>query len=188
VELNELKDYTVLSDRTPHAGTTVTLHPKPEIVMDEVFDQAQKQLLCSEIEIELTLDSESVVVPRSVPDVSDEDVLQAKQQWKAEFGNETFEWRGIAGETNLALSLAYRKTIERPTFLDQFGTPLLFGPSGGIRWPVVAICGFRGDGRGSARRGSGESELCACRRSKLRRGLGATAWSQLRWTTRGREQ
>ncbi len=147
VGLNELRDYTVFSDRILPAGTTVTLHLKPDRVMDEVFDQAQKQLLCSEIETELILDSKSVVVPMSVPNVSDEDVLEAKQQRKADLGIETFQWRGIAGETELALSLAYRKTSERPSFLDRFGTPLLFGTYSGIRWPMVAICGFRGNFR-----------------------------------------
>jgi hypothetical protein len=145
VELKELKDYTVFSDRVLAPGTTVTLQLKPDIVIDEVFDEARKQLLCSEIEIELTIDSDSSAVPRSVPNVSDEDVLEAKQQRKDELGIETFQWRGGAGETELALSLAYRKTSGRPTFLDQSGTPLLFGPSGGMRWPVIAICGFRGN-------------------------------------------
>jgi hypothetical protein len=121
------------------------LHLKPDIVMDEVFDQARQQLLCSEIETQLTLDTETYVVPISVPSVSDEDLLQAKQQRKLELGIETFDWRGATGETELALSLAYRKGSERPSFLDQSGAPLLSGVSGGIRWPVVAICGFRGN-------------------------------------------
>jgi hypothetical protein len=144
VKLQELKDYTVFSDRVLAPGTTVTLQLKPDVVIDEVFDQARNQLLCSEIEIELTIDSDRTVVPRSVPNVSDEVILEAKQQRKAELGIETFQWRGVSGETELALGFAYRKTSGCPTFLDQYGTPLLVGPPGGIRWPVAAICGFRG--------------------------------------------
>jgi hypothetical protein len=48
------------------AGTTVTLHLKPDRVMDEVFDQAEKQLLCSEIETELILDSEVSCAQRNL--------------------------------------------------------------------------------------------------------------------------
>ena len=145
VELKELKDYTVFSDRVLSPGTTVTLQLKPDVVIDEVCDQARKQLLCSEIEMEFTIDSDSFVVPQSVPNVSDEDVLEVIQQRKAELGIDTFQWRGSAGETELALGLAYRKTSGRPTFLDQSGAPLLVRPSGGIRWPIVSICGFCGN-------------------------------------------
>jgi hypothetical protein len=145
VELNELRDYTVFSERILAPGTTVTLHLKPGIVIDEVFDQGRKQLLCSEIETEFELDSARTVVPKSVPDVSDEDVLEAKREWKTGLGIEVFHWRGVAGQTELSLGLAYRKTDARPSFLDASGTPLLWGTHGGIRWPVGAICGFRGN-------------------------------------------
>jgi hypothetical protein len=145
VELKELKDYTVFSDRVLSAGTTVTLQLKPDIVIDEVFDQARKQLLCSEIEMEFAIDSDTFLIPRAVPDVSDKDILEAKQQQKAALGIDTFQWRGSAGEAELALGFAFRKTSGRPSFLDQSETPVLFGPSVGIRWPLVAICGFCGN-------------------------------------------
>ena len=145
VEIRELKDYTVFSDSPMRPGTMVTLSLKPEIVIDELFEQARRQFLCSEIPLVFQMDSDIVTLPRSVPDISDEDLLGPKQPLKSALGIDTFKWRGSRGEIELAFSLAFRKTSGRPTFLDQTKTPILFGPDGGIRWPSLTICGFRGN-------------------------------------------
>lgn len=145
VELKELKDYTVFSDQAMTPGTTITLFLKSDLVIDELFDQCQRQILCGEIPIEFRIDSDAIAVSPSVPDVLDVDLLGAKEARKSEFGIETFKWRGRKGEIELAFSLAFRRTGGRPTFLDQGGSPLLSGPDGGIRWPSLAICGFRGN-------------------------------------------
>lgn len=145
VELQELKDYTVFSDHGMASGTTITLHLRSNIVIDELFDRARNQLLCSEIPVEFNIDSDVVTTPTSVPDISDDELLGAKIQRKAEFAIDTFHWRGEVNNVELELCLAYRMHGDHPSFLDASGAPLLHGPHGGIRWPSVAICGFRGN-------------------------------------------
>jgi hypothetical protein len=145
VEIRELKDFTVFSDEPMAPGTTVTLHLKPDLVLDELFEQARCQFLCSEIPLEFRIDSDTIAIPSFVPDVLDEDLLGAKQPRKSELEVETFKWRGRRGEIELAFALAFRRTSSRPTFMGMDGAPILSGPDGGIRWPSLAICGFRGN-------------------------------------------
>ena len=145
VELRELKDYTVFSDHHMDSGTTITLDLRSDIVVDELFDRARNQLLCSEIPVEFNIDSDVVKALKNVPDVSDEELLGAKRHRMAEFAIETFHWCSEANNVELQLCLAYRMDRWHPSFLDASGAPLLHGPQGGIRWPSVAICGFRGN-------------------------------------------
>ena len=144
VEIEGLKDYTVFSDRGMLPGTTVTLELRSDIVIDDLYELATNQVLCSEIPIEFKIDSEIACVPDSVPDVDDKFLLGPKFDRRAELGIEIFKWRGGIGEIEIALSLAYRRAAGRPTFLEQ-GAPILFsGPEGRIHFPISAICGFRG--------------------------------------------
>lgn len=143
IELGDLKDYTVFSYMQLTPGTVVTLYLKPGILIDDVFEQTRKELLCSEVEIALALDEDRLMIPTVPPDVSDEGILDAKQSKKSELGIETFGWRGSMGNTDLTLGIAYRVLEDgTATFLDESQTPLLQGRMG-IRPPQTAICGFR---------------------------------------------
>ena len=141
VELGDLKDYTVFSHTEQSPGTTITLYLKDEIVVDEVFDQTRRQLLCSEVQVVFTLDDEAATIPSRTPPVSDASILLAKQSKKNDLGIETFRWEGTIGETELTLGFAFRLSNGRATFLDEENTPLLLG-SRGIRFPLHAVCGF----------------------------------------------
>jgi Histidine kinase-, DNA gyrase B-, and HSP90-like ATPase len=145
VELGDLKDYTVFSPKNLTAGTTVTLHLKPAIVLDEVFEQTQRQLLCSEIEITLALDDDRSKIPITTPTISDEYLLQAKFPRKKELGIETFKWSGSLGNTELAMGLVYRISNGRATFVDDSSRQMMFGlgPPGPMLQPRTAICGFQ---------------------------------------------
>jgi hypothetical protein len=145
VELRELKDYTVFSSTAMLPGMTVALHLKPAFVIDELYEHAQGQLLCSEIPIQFRIDSDAVLIPSSVPDVTDAELLGPTEPRNKEPGIETFSWKGVKDEVELAFNLAFRRTAGRPSFLDENGGPLLSGPEGGIHWPSLAICGFRGN-------------------------------------------
>jgi hypothetical protein len=145
VELKELKDYTIFSDHDMLPGTTITLHLRSDVVIDELFDRARNQLLCSEIPVEFHIDSDVVTTPKSLKEISDEELLGAKKNRMAEFGIETFHWQRELNNVELQLCLAYRINSGPPSFLDATGAPLLHGLQGGMRWPSVGICGFRGN-------------------------------------------
>ena len=145
VELKELKDYTVFSDHDMLPGTTITLRLRSEVVIDELFDRARNQLLCSEIPVEFHIDSDVVTTPKRLTEISDEELLGAKKNRMAEFGIEAFHWQGELNNVEIQLCLAYRMNSGHPSFLDATGAPLLHGPQGGMRWPGVGICGFRGN-------------------------------------------
>ena len=99
VELSDLKDYTVFRRKLSTIGTTVTLQLNGGIVVDDVFEQTQKQLLCSEIELTLAIDQDEIKMPRTPPGISDEDLLSAKLLKKKELGIETFSWSGSLENT-----------------------------------------------------------------------------------------
>jgi hypothetical protein len=144
IELGDLKDYTVFSHKDSTAGTTVTLHLKPGVVVDEVFEQIQKQLLCSEIETTFLLDEDKFKIPTAVPGVPDEYLLEAKLPKKKELGIETFKWSGTLGNTDLALSLVYQLLDGHASFVDDSRRQIIFlGPPRGILQPRTAICGFQ---------------------------------------------
>jgi len=141
VELGDLKDYTVFSNTEQAAGTAIVLHLKDEVIVDEVFDQARKHVLCSEVQVLFTLDNETATIPSKVPPVTDTSILLAMQSKKVELGIETFHWSGALGNTEVALGFAYRITGGRATFLDEENTPILLSRTS-IRSPLHAICGF----------------------------------------------
>jgi hypothetical protein len=150
VELGDLKDYTVFSRSGSTAGTTVTLHLKPGIVVDEVFEQTQRQLLCSEIEITLALDNDRSEIPIHTPTISDEYLLEAKLPKKEELGIKTFKWSGTLGSTDLAMGLVYRVSDGRAAFVDESRRQIMFGlgQAGPMPRPRTAICGFQVGTRG----------------------------------------
>jgi hypothetical protein len=141
VELGDLKDYTVFSHLERSAGTTITLSLKDEMIIDEIFEQARKQILCSEVPLEFTLDDEVARIPVRTPSVSDANILLAMEPRKTELGIETFQWEGAVGDTELALGVGYRTKSGRATFLDEDNTPLLLAKNS-IRSPQQAVCGF----------------------------------------------
>ena len=145
VELGDLKDYTVFSHKNSTAGTTVTLHLKPGVVVDEVFEQIQKQLLCSDIETTFWLDEDKFKIPTAVPSVPDGYLLETKLPKQKELGIETFKWSGTSGNTDLALGLVYRVSDGRATFVDDSQRQILtgLGPPGPMLRPRTAICGFQ---------------------------------------------
>jgi hypothetical protein len=110
-----------------------------------VFEQIQRQLLCTEIETTLSLEGDRFEVPRATPGVSDEYLLGARLPRKQEFGIETFRWSGTSGGTELALGLLYRMADGRATFVDDFRRQIWYGlgPPGPMPQPRTAICGFQ---------------------------------------------
>ena len=141
VELGDLKDYTVFSSLERSAGTTIVLTLKDDMVVDEIFEQARKQILCSEVSLVFTLDDEVAQIPVRTPPVSDTNILLAIEPKKTQLGIETFQWEGAVGDTELALGIGYRMTSGRATFIDAESTPLLLARNS-IRSPLQAICGF----------------------------------------------
>jgi len=133
IELGDLKDYTVFSYKESTAGTTVTIHLKSEVIVDEVFEQVRKQLLCSEIEVTLSLDDDKFKLPTVTPSVSDEYLLEAKLPRKKELEIETFKWSGTLGNTDLALSLVYQLLDGHASFVDDSRRQIMFlGPPRGM--------------------------------------------------------
>lgn len=146
VELGDLKDYTVFSHKHSIIGTAVKLALKSGVVVDEVFEQTRKELLCSDVDVVLMLDEEQFEIPSVTPSVTDEDILDAKLSRQRELGIETFQWGGTVGETDLTMGFAYRTSNGRATFLDESKTPIVLG-STGIRSRKSAVCGFRTNAR-----------------------------------------
>lgn len=141
VSLGELKDYTVFKPVTRGCGTKVVLTLRGDVVFDDVFAQSRRMLLCSEIAVTLVLDGQATQVPQAVPDVSDTDILGSRRRVMEEFGVEIFRWRGVLGETELSLALAYRLVDGKATFLVDESSSLLHA-IGGIRQSKTSICGF----------------------------------------------
>jgi hypothetical protein len=143
IALDDLKDYTVFTDRELPCGTAVTLHLKPRVTIDDVYHQTRGQLLCSEVEILLVLDDETFVIPPTVPAVSETDILENRQRLMNDLGINIFQWKGTLGETELALGFAYRMLDGLPSFLSDDPQRSLIAVLPAIRMPRTAICGFQ---------------------------------------------
>lgn len=141
VSLDELKDYTVFQPVTRPCGTRIVLNFRDAAVFDDIFEQSKAMLLCSEIPVTLVIDSQEIQVPMAVPDVSDTDILGARNRVMEELGVQIFRWRGSLGETELTLGLAYRMEDGRATFLADPSSSLMTA-IGGHRYPRTSICGF----------------------------------------------
>jgi hypothetical protein len=141
VSLEELKEYTVFRPVKRPCGTQVVLTLHNDAVLDEVFAQSRGMLLCSEVAVSFSLDGEEVEVSRSVPDVSDHDILGSRNRVMDELGVRIFRWRGTAHETELALALAYRVVDGKATFLTDSASSLMTS-IGGLRNHKTSVCGF----------------------------------------------
>lgn len=97
VALDNMKDYTVFVTKELRCGTRIVLTLRPDVVVDEVFDQARRHLVCSAVEIILFLDDEEFAVSAIVPSVSALDIFGARQRLSDELGIQTFEWCGSFG-------------------------------------------------------------------------------------------
>jgi hypothetical protein len=141
VALDEMKDYTVFVTRPVRTGTSVTLHLKPSIVLDDVFERARASLLVAAVETTMFLDGEVTSVPRDVPDISAAELLGARQRAMEADGVRVFQRREEVNETELALAIAYRLKNGVPTFLANESESLTLGL--GFRFTRTAICGFQ---------------------------------------------
>lgn len=142
VSLGALRDYTVFAKHQRPCGTRLTLKLKPDASVDEIFDAAQRQIVCAEIEVKFARGSDSFTFPRHVPDVTDEDIMGARISLMASTGIKTFKWRGVRDDTEVAMGFAYLDGAGRPTFLmnpeKSVSSELPIVPFG-----TTAACGFR---------------------------------------------
>lgn len=141
VSLDELKDYTVFQPITRPCGTRIVLNFHNDAVFDDIFEHSKGMLLCSEIPVTLVIDDQEIQIPKTVPSVSDTDILGARNRVMDELGVQIFRWRGSLGETELSLGLAYRMVDGRATFLADSSSSLMTA-IGGLRHPRTSVCGF----------------------------------------------
>lgn len=141
VSLDDLKDYTVFEPVTRPAGTRITLTLNDPAVFDDVFARAKDALHCPPVPVTILLDGEETVLPVTVPDVSDDDILGGRSRILDDLGVKIFKWRGVVDDTELSLGLAYRIVDGKATFLAEPGASLQT-VMGHIRSPKASICGF----------------------------------------------
>jgi hypothetical protein len=141
VALDEMKDYTVFETRAVSTGTSVTLHLKPDVVLDDVFERTRASLLVAAVKLTMVLDGEVTTVPSTLPDISATELMGARLRALEAGGVRVFQWQGEVNETELALAIAYRMENGAPTFRANASESLTFGL--GFRFMQTAICGFK---------------------------------------------
>jgi hypothetical protein len=145
VSLSDTKDYTVFVKRKLNCGTKVVLHLKADVLMDDVYSSARKQVLCSSIPMTITFDGAPFDVPENLPAVSDLDVLGARQRLKDSPMNvRVFNWRGTRNDTEVAVGFAYRVHNGKAGFMGDDRNALSVSLDGlHTRSARTAICGFQ---------------------------------------------
>lgn len=141
VALDEMKDYTVFETRQVRMGTSVTLHLKPSVILDDVFERTRASLLVAAVELTMSLDGDVTTIPSTVLDVSAAELLGARLRAMEANGVRVFQSRAEVNETELALAIAYRLENGAPTFRANASESLTLGL--GFRFMRTAICGFQ---------------------------------------------
>ena len=75
VTLDELKDYTVFVTKALPVGTSVTLHLKPNVILDDIYERARGHLLSAAVPIKIMFEDEETLVLPNVSDVTAEQFL-----------------------------------------------------------------------------------------------------------------
>ncbi|SER90037.1 HD domain-containing protein [Sphingobium sp. YR768] len=140
VALDDLHDYTVFHATPARCGTTVTLHLRDDVALDDIYERTREQILCSEIPISFRLDDEESTLPDR-PALPEDRLLGSRAAIVDEYGIQVFRWSGSKGHTDASLLLAYRMVDGKPTFLLESGVSILNALPGLARG-VTGICGF----------------------------------------------
>jgi len=141
VSVSEFRDYTVFKEITRIAGTKISIHIKPEIVLDNLVSGLNDILLCSEIPIEIWNDDELFVVPTNVILPTLKNITEAKYEFALFQKIKEFVFEKQYDELEFKIKLLYRTGSNGTTFMleDGHNSIMIITKTSGIRF---ATCGF----------------------------------------------
>lgn len=142
VSLDELKDYTVFRECSMVTGTSVTLCLRPEVVVDDTFEQCRRLLISAAVPIELIFDGTADEIPPDVPDVTATRLLGPKMNSITADGLHVFQWRGQAKDVDVAVGLVYRIEDQETTFRLNQHTSVMARLDRSLGQITTAVCGF----------------------------------------------
>ncbi|WP_454830934.1 HD domain-containing protein [Pseudoxanthomonas wuyuanensis] len=141
VSLEELKDYTVFQECDLAPGTSVTLHLSNDIVIDDVFEECRRLVVCAAVPISIEIDGVVENLQAGVPALTSIDLLGPKIGLLNEnFG--VFEFRRDATDVEVSMAFAYRTIDGRPTFRQNEYTSVIGLLDHVFRQTRVSVCGF----------------------------------------------
>lgn len=142
VSLDELKDFTVFRECTMAPGTSVTLSLQEDIAIDDAFERCRRLLVAAAVPIQVSLDDLVEDISERVPDVTAERLLGAKMNAMDADGLQTFKWRGVRPDVDVAIGVVYRVVDEKITFCLNEHTSVLSRLDRGMSQATTAVCGF----------------------------------------------
>ncbi|MFK3647372.1 hypothetical protein ACI2IY_02910 [Lysobacter enzymogenes] len=141
VSLDELKDYTVFHECDATPGTSVTLHLADNLVIDDVFEECKRLVVCAAVPIELHIDGSIEHLPDSVRMLTANDLLGHKIELLNQ-GLQVFQWRKDAADVQVTMALAFRMIDNRPTFRVNDHTSVISWLDHAFRQVKTSVCGF----------------------------------------------
>lgn len=142
ISIGKLKDYTLFREQPLACGTRITLHLKDDIVIDDVYEQLKKHIICSEIDINFNIDQNLERLLNVPPKIDDRQLFGSKLRLKDKFSINTYEWRGREKDTALEIKFAYRMENGHATFMLNDQSSLLAATDNLFNVSRVGVCGF----------------------------------------------
>ncbi len=141
VQLAELKDFTVFTAVERPCGTTIKLKLKPDVIIDDVFTDLKRQLVCSMVPLTLVLDEAEEVIGRALPKVEEVALFGVRRLKAKELGVRCFNYSAELAGASVSFGLAYRTDGEITTFTAESGVALHRVLDSFYR-SQSAVCGF----------------------------------------------
>ncbi|WP_159389515.1 ATP-binding protein [Pseudomonas sp. S34] len=141
VQLAELKDFTVFSPTERSCGTTITLNLKPQVVIDEVFTDLKKLLLCSMVPLTIVLDETEERIDSDMPRIDEVALFGVRRLKAKELGVKIFNYCAKSADVVVSYGFAYREDGESTTYMAEPGTPM-YSVIENFHTSQSAVCGF----------------------------------------------
>jgi hypothetical protein len=141
VSLNELKDYTVFQECEITSGTVVTLHLFSDVVIDDVFEECKRMVMCAAVPISVEIDGVVENLESSVPRLTAIDLLGPKIGLLSD-SFRTYDFRCDDDDIDLSMTFAYRMVDGRPTFRLNEHTSVIGLLDHALHLTKVSVCGF----------------------------------------------
>ncbi|WP_410751617.1 ATP-binding protein [Citrobacter sp. U14242] len=141
VQLTELKDFTVFSPTERACGTTIKLNLKSNVVIDEVFTELKKFLLCSMIPLTIVLDETEERIDSNIPRIDEVALFGVRRLKAKQLGIRIFDYSANSADVFVSYGFAYREDGESITFMAEPGSPM-FSVKEDFHASQSAVCGF----------------------------------------------
>lgn len=143
VSVEKMKDYVVFRNTTRDIGTTITIHLKPTVNMNEIVGKLRYELVYSRVPISIIVNATEYSIPQEINLPTRGEIFGPWLQRANEIGVRTFTYRKEDENYSFAMYLNYLVQDGEVTFFADNDTVASFKPSLAAEMLKTSVMGFQ---------------------------------------------